>query len=63
MHTPERYSALPSYAFPRLRALLSGHAPGGPEVNMTIGEPRHAMPPFLDDVLSTHTPHALRAIR
>jgi N-succinyldiaminopimelate aminotransferase len=55
MQTPERYSALPSYAFPRLRALLSGHAPGGPEVNMTIGEPRHAMPPFLDDVLSTHT--------
>ena len=52
MQTPERFSALPAYAFPRLRALLEGVTPGGPEVNMTIGEPRHAMPEFLADVLA-----------
>ena len=41
---PERFSALPDYAFPRLRKLLDGHAPGGEPIAMTIGEPRHAFP-------------------
>ena len=48
---PQRFSNLPEYAFPRLRALLDGHAPGGDVVHMSIGEPRHLMPPFLDAVL------------
>ena len=52
MMSPERFSALPPYAFPRLRALLADVPPGGPEVNMTIGEPRHAMPAFLGEVLA-----------
>jgi aspartate/methionine/tyrosine aminotransferase len=52
MDFPERFSNLPEYAFGRLRALLDVHAPGGNDVlNMTIGEPRHAMPDFVADVL------------
>ncbi|MBM7065972.1 aminotransferase class I/II-fold pyridoxal phosphate-dependent enzyme [Actibacterium sp. 188UL27-1] len=52
MTFPERFEDLPEYAFPRLATLLKGRAPGGPEINMTIGEPRHDMPPFLADVLA-----------
>lgn len=55
MDFPARFSDLPEYAFPRLRTLLSAVEPGGEVINMTIGEPRHAMPPFLDAVLSAHT--------
>ena len=54
MAFPERFSNLPEYAFPRLRALLDHHAPGGEPVAMTIGEPRHEMPPFLAEVLNAH---------
>ncbi len=49
---PERFSGLPEYAFPRLRTLLDVHAPGGPVLHMTIGEPRHAMPDFIGEVLA-----------
>lgn len=52
MDFPERFSNLPAYAFPRLRALLDGHAPGGPAVHMTIGEPKHAFPPWVSDVIA-----------
>jgi aspartate/methionine/tyrosine aminotransferase len=51
---PERFSNLPAYAFPRLRALLDAHAPGGEVVHMTIGEPRHAFPPWITDVIAEH---------
>jgi len=44
---PERFSNLPAYAFPRLRDLLDAHAPGGEVVHMTIGEPKHAFPPWI----------------
>lgn len=54
MAFPERFSNLPEYAFPRLRKLLDIHAPGGDPVAMTIGEPRHPMPPFLAEVLAAH---------
>jgi len=54
MDFPERFSNLPEYAFPRLRALLDGHAPGAAPVAMSIGEPQHAMPPFLAKVLNKH---------
>ncbi len=46
---PERFSNLPEYAFPRLRKLLDAHAPGGEVVHMSIGEPRHAFPPWIID--------------
>jgi N-succinyldiaminopimelate aminotransferase len=55
MAFPERFSNLPDYAFPRLRKLLHGMTPGGTEINMTIGEPRHPMPDFLDEVLAGAT--------
>jgi aspartate/methionine/tyrosine aminotransferase len=52
MAFPERFSNLPDYAFPRLRALLEAHAPGGDPVTMTIGEPKHPMPGFVAEVLA-----------
>ncbi|MDO5612650.1 MAG: aminotransferase class I/II-fold pyridoxal phosphate-dependent enzyme [Paracoccus sp. (in: a-proteobacteria)] len=52
MAFPERFSNLPEYAFPRLRALLSGLQPGGDPVVLTIGEPRHPMPDFVGQVMA-----------
>lgn len=46
---PERFSNLPEYAFPRLRALLDHHPAGGEVLHMTIGEPRHEWPGFVTD--------------
>lgn len=55
MNFPERFSNLPDYAFGRLRALLDPHAPAGNDVlNMTIGEPSHAMPAFVGDILAAN---------
>ncbi|MEL6618225.1 MAG: aminotransferase class I/II-fold pyridoxal phosphate-dependent enzyme [Pseudomonadota bacterium] len=54
MKFPERFSNLPAYAFPRLRALLDHHQPGGDVVHMTIGEPKHAFPPWVTDVITEH---------
>ena len=54
MKFPERFSNLPAYAFPRLRALLDHHAPGGDVVHMTIGEPKHAFPAWVTDVITEH---------
>ena len=48
---PERFSNLPAYAFPRLRALLDAHEPGGEIMHMTIGEPRHAFPEFVSEII------------
>ena len=54
MQFPERFSNLPEYAFPRLRALLNGTPAGGPEIGMSIGEPRHPQPDFVGDVIAAH---------
>lgn len=54
MDFPERFSALPEYAFPRLRRLLDAHAPGGDVVHMTIGEPKHAFPPWVTEVVTAN---------
>lgn len=51
---PERFSKLPPYAFPRLRALLDPIEAGGPVVHMTIGEPKHAFPEFVPHVIAEH---------
>ncbi|WP_370300844.1 aminotransferase class I/II-fold pyridoxal phosphate-dependent enzyme [Pseudooceanicola sp.] len=51
MDFPERFSNLPAYAFPRLRALLDAHAPGGDVVHMTIGEPQHQFPQWVTDIV------------
>ncbi len=55
MAFPERFSNLPEYAFPRLRALLDPHPAGGDPIAMTIGEPKHPMPGFVRDVLAEAT--------
>ena len=51
MEQPERFAQLPPHVWPRLRALLDPVEPGGPVVNMTIGEPRHAPPPWIAEVI------------
>jgi N-succinyldiaminopimelate aminotransferase len=52
MRYPERFSNLPEYAFPRLRRLLDVHVAGGPVRHMTIGEPRHAFPAWITDIIT-----------
>ncbi len=54
MTFPERFSNLPEYAFPRLRALLDGHTPGDETISMSIGEPRHAFPDWVATVVAEH---------
>lgn len=54
MAFPERFSNLPEYAFPRLRALLDPLPAGGELIAMTIGEPRHPMPGFVGEVLAAN---------
>jgi N-succinyldiaminopimelate aminotransferase len=49
MQFPERFSDLPEYAFPRLRALLDHHPAGGNVLHMSIGEPKHAFPSFVTE--------------
>lgn len=51
---PERFSNLPEYAFPRLRGLLDVHAFGGKAVSMTIGEPQHAFPDWIGEIIAKH---------
>ena len=48
---PTRFDALPTATWPRLRALLDGHAPGGGIINMTIGEPKHPFPGWVGPTL------------
>jgi len=55
MQFPKRFSDLPEYAFPRLRSLLDHHPAGGDVIHMTIGEPKHAFPDFVGDILAKHT--------
>ena len=55
MRFPERFSNLPDYAFPRLRALLDGHPPGGDVIAMSIGEPKHPFPDFVAEELAAAT--------
>jgi aspartate/methionine/tyrosine aminotransferase len=54
MNLPERFSNLPDYAFPRLRKLLDHHQPGGDVLHMSIGEPKHAFPDWVPQVLAEH---------
>ena len=52
MEFPERFSNLPEYAFPRLRALLDHHPAGGSVLPMSIGEPQHAFPSFVSEIIA-----------
>ena len=54
MQLPARFADLPEYAFPRLRRLLDGVTPGGPELAMTIGEPKHPLPEIVARTVAEH---------
>ncbi len=54
MQYPTRFSALPEYAFPRLRALLAPVPAGGEVLHMTIGEPKHRFPAFAAEAVAAH---------
>ncbi|MDO6591306.1 aspartate aminotransferase [Loktanella sp. D2R18] len=49
---PARFSNLPVAMWPRLRALLDVPTQATDVINMTIGEPRHAFPDFVGDILA-----------
>ncbi len=52
MQYPTRFSGLPEYAFPRLRALLDQHAPGNQPIPMSIGDPQHPFPAFVTEAIA-----------
>lgn len=52
MKTPARFAQLPPYAFPRLRALLDPHMPGGQPIALSIGEPTHPTLPGLAQIIA-----------
>lgn len=54
MQSPERFSNLPAYSFTRLRALLDGQPPGADPIAMSIGEPKHPFPHWVNEVLAEH---------
>jgi len=54
MQFPARFADLPEYAFPRLRKLLDGVPAGGPELLMTIGEPKHRLPALVAETIAAH---------
>lgn len=54
MLSPERFDSLPDYAFPRLRRLLGDHPPGDRPIAMSIGEPRHEVPPWVAEIVAAH---------
>ncbi len=52
MDLSKRFADLPVATWPRLRGLLDPVQPGGEPINMTIGEPQHAFPDFVPEVLN-----------
>lgn len=54
MDFPARFSDLPAATWPRLRALLDVPTEASETINMTIGEPRHAFPAFVGDILAAN---------
>lgn len=51
---PERFSDLTEHVWPRLRGLLDPLPGGGDVLNLTIGEPRHAWPPFVTHLVAAN---------
>src|ERR671924_304776 len=45
-------SAARRSGFVRLTELLAGVEPGKPPINLSVGEPRHAMPHFVGKILA-----------
>jgi len=48
------FSDMPEYAFPRLRRLLSDLTPGSDPIDMSIGEPKHKYPDFINEIILSH---------
>jgi len=46
-----RFDDLPASPFQRLGGLLQGAEPGAPVIDMAVGEPKHAVPDFIAEVL------------
>ena len=40
--------------FVRLTELIAGIEPGKPAINLSVGEPQHAIPPFVEPTLAAH---------
>src|SRR5262245_65501813 len=40
--------------FVRLHELLADIKPGKPAINLSVGEPQHAIPPFVGSVIAAH---------
>ncbi|MCF8499218.1 MAG: aminotransferase class I/II-fold pyridoxal phosphate-dependent enzyme [Rhodospirillum sp.] len=49
-----RLTALPTYPFQRLAALLDGIEPGGDPLMLSLGEPQHPTPPLVGAELARH---------
>ncbi len=54
MQYPSRFDGLLGYPFPRLRALLGDVKAGGELVKLSIGEPKHAFPDWLPEILNKY---------
>jgi aspartate/methionine/tyrosine aminotransferase len=50
----DRFDLLPDGPFARLNSLLDGIQPGQDPILLSLGEPQHAFPDFVSDVLRTH---------
>jgi len=54
-HSSTRPKAVDSRSpFVRLTELIAGIEPGKPVINLSVGEPQHAIPPFVGPVLTAH---------
>lgn len=51
-----RLDRLHAYPFERLRRLFEGVTPGGPEINLGIGEPQHPTPAIITEALQRAMP-------
>ncbi len=49
---PETILSAIQSPFPRLRELLKDEKPGAPPIDMTIGEPRHGVPPIAAQIIA-----------
>lgn len=52
--TPNRLASLPDSPFPRLNSLLEGIAPGKPPLLLSLGEPQHAFPSFVPEIIAAN---------
>ena len=54
MQTFSPFSDMPEYAFPRLRKLLSNIKSVTDPIDMSIGEPKHPYPKFIEEIINSN---------